>query len=380
VTSPSDAAHGDLWRRAVDLVSERQRSGIVVQTFGGEIVDHNAAALTVLQMTADQLLGRSSLDPTWEAVDSRLRRVAGDEHPSMRVARTGRPVRGGVLGVRAGTGEYRWLSVDAWPFSHDGVDYVVSQFSDVTAEFSARARLDDAIEHLQRHALPSRDVEVPWIGVSTRYRSVTEPLEIGGDFLDIVAVSDDRCAFFIGDVCGHDLSTVSTMMAARHTLRSLLVHLEDPGEALAWLHDGLRVAPDSTYCSAIAGLVERRGDRVTVRWANAGHPAPIVVRPDSVERLVGNGRLVNATDDFEPPPVVDLTLGPDDQLVVYSDGLLDSVDPRLDPTDLVARLDRARARGIDDAIDVVDELLADAERQGREGADDTAVMRVRRTS
>ena len=51
-----------------------------------------------------------------------------------------------------------------------------------------------------------------------------------------------------------------------------------------------------------------------------------------------NGRLVNATDAFEPPPVVERALGPDDQFVVYNDGLLDSVDAAGHETSVVAEV------------------------------------------
>ena len=340
------------------FVAAHQRAGIVVQDSMGRIVDFNAAALDVLALSADELRGRRSIDPAWQAVDRLLAPIPGERHPAMRVLADGVALTGEVLGVRVGGGAYRWLSVDAWPYDVDGHGGVVCQFTDVTNTLAARAELVGALERLQRHALPSRDIDIPGITVHVRYRNAAAALEVGGDFLDVFAVSDERFKFFIGDASGHDLDTVATTIVAHHTLRAASLHLKRPGRVLTWLHDTLLATPDTVFCSAIQGTLTL-GKRRTLRFANAGHPAPILVRDGSVRVFDEHGMIIGALDSFSEPPEVTIDLRSGDQLLLYTDGLIESLQPRMSPEHLAARCGRAGHEGMP-VIDLVDDLISSA--------------------
>ena len=361
---------------ALPLV-ERQREGVVVQATDGRIVDFNAAALRRLKMTADELTGATSLDPRWEAVDARRRPLAGEEHPAMRALATGRDVVGATMGVRVGDDSYTWLSIDSRLFSHGDETVVVTQFLDVTTEFEQRERMAAALDRLQRDALPSAALDLDWVDAATRYASVTPPLDIGGDFVDVFAVSDDRCAFFIGDVCGHDLDAVATMVIARHTLRAAGLHLQRPARVLAWLHDALTTTPGTAYCSAVFGHITRRADSddVDVQFVNAGHPAPIMVRADgTVDRIEGHGRVVGMIPDHVSPPVVEVVLAAGDHLVLFTDGLIESRRPRMADDDLVRRLESSPSIGA--TMRTIDDLIDEASAQSLSAQDDVAVLTI----
>lgn len=365
-----------LARLALPLV-ERQREGVVVQAADGSIIDFNAAALRRLKMTADELTGATSLDAHWQAVDTRRRPLAGEDHPAMRALATGRDVIGSMMGVRVGDGSYTWLSIDSRLFAHGDETVVVTQFLDVTTEFEQRERMAAALERLQHHALPTAALHVDWVDAATRYASVTPPLDIGGDFVDVFAVSDDRCAFFIGDVCGHDLDAVATMVIARHTLRAAGLHLQRPARVLAWLHDALTTTPGTAYCSAVFGHISRRetDGGLDVQFVNAGHPAPVVVRSDgSVDRPAGHGRLLGMIPEFVPPPVVEVDLAPGDHLVLFTDGLIESRRPRMSDDDLLHRL--VGSASIDHTMGTIDELMGEAAAQSLSAQDDVAVLSV----
>ncbi len=353
------------------FVARHQRAGIVVQDSAGQIIAFNAAALDALVMTSDELLGRCSLDPDWQAVDRELTPIPGDQHPAMRVLADGHLVVGEVIGVRVGTGTYRWLTVDAWPVDIDDQRCVVSQFTDVTGTLAARAELDAALERLQRHALPGRDIEIPGIAVHVRYRNAAAELEVGGDFIDVFAVGDDRFKFFIGDASGHDLDTVATTIVAHHTLRAASLHLKRPGRVLTWLHDTLLATPDTVFCSAIQGTLTV-GQRRTIRFANAGHPAPILVRGDRVRMLDEHGMIIGALESFSEPPAVTVELRPGDQFLLYTDGLIESLQPRMTPEHLAARCRSAALEGTP-LIELVDALIASAV-VDEENLDDIAVL------
>ncbi len=361
---------------AVDL-ARLQRSGVVIQNATGEVIDHNPAALIVLQMTSDQLLGRTSLDPSWAAVLPDLQPLSGDDHPAMKVLSTGLAVEGFVMGVRTGTAVYRWLQVDSWPIRlDDGSSGALTQFADITVAIEAREAMQSAMDHLQHNVLPPRAVDIAGMSVWTRYRAVTAPLQVGGDFCGVYPIDDQRHGFFIGDACGHDIDTVSTTMVAHHTLRAAGIHLTRPGRVLAWLDDTLKATPGAVYCSAIHGTLAVEGDGpANIELANAGHPRPIHVHRDGVSVIESAGTLAGAVDEFDEPPTVTVELALGDEIVFYTDGLTDSLSPRISDSELAALLE-TESRSGGSSMDVIDKLMNIDHRSAR--SDDTAVLVMRR--
>lgn len=357
------------------------RAGVVVQDVAGRVIDHNAAAASVLHMTSDQLIGKASLDPTWAAVSADLRDLSGDEHPAMRALASGEPILGFVMGVRAGSGDYRWLRVDSHPLRSQGgageIEGVVTQFDDVTEELAAADKLTSAIDRLQRHVVPTDSISIPGLEVYIRYRNVTEGLRIGGDFCDIYPSGSNRWGFFLGDAAGHDLNTIATTMVAHHTLRAAGLHLARPQRVLKWLDDTLAATPDTVFCSAVSGTIDFDSNGTpTIQMANAGHPRPIHISASGAVSLESASGICGV-GSFEEPPLVTVDLEPGDQLVFYTDGLIESLTPRLDDHQLLTILDAAGGEGA--AIDIIDELMGRSDRSQSSRRDDTAVIVIKAT-
>ncbi len=351
---------------------ERQLSGVVVQNADGRITAYNPSALRVLEMTADQLIGAGSLDARWEAVDQELRPLPGDRHPAMTVLATGEPVRAVIMGVRVGDGDYRWLRVDSWPLEEGGA---VTQFKDITGELGAQARMAEALDRLQRHALPSEHPTSDWLSACSRYQARPGPLDVGGDFLDVFAIDDERLGFFLGDASGHDLATVTTMVTARHTLRAAGLHFHRPAQVLRWLDDILQTTPDTVFCTAVYGTISPAADHgVDLVLGNAGHLSPVHVTADGACLVEPHGTLLGAFDSFRDPPTVELHLAPGDRLVLFTNGLLDSCRPRLTLDDMVERLAGTDCDGDHDPYEVLDELVQRGIDEGGVDRDDIAYL------
>jgi PAS domain S-box-containing protein len=109
--------------------------GMMVQLADGRIASWNPAAERILGLSGDELAGRTSLDPAWNAIHADGSPFPGDDHPSMIALRSGKPVHRVEMGVRTGTGEMRWLLVNAVPLKTGGAPAhaVVTSFADVTA-------------------------------------------------------------------------------------------------------------------------------------------------------------------------------------------------------------------------------------------------------
>ena len=109
--------------------------GVTVQTNTGAIVDANVAAEAILGLSRDQLLGRASLDPEWQAVHADGTPFPGEDHPAMVTLRTGQPIRNQVMGVLVPDQGLRWININSQPIANDGglsSVAVVTTFTDIT--------------------------------------------------------------------------------------------------------------------------------------------------------------------------------------------------------------------------------------------------------
>ena len=117
---------------ALSIVSE----GIVFQNAEGQIVECNAAAERILGLSADQMKGKTSMDPGWYSISEDGSPLPGNEHPAMVTLRTGMPIRNFVFGVGSYDRARRWISVNTDPiYGESGaIELVVACFADVTAQ------------------------------------------------------------------------------------------------------------------------------------------------------------------------------------------------------------------------------------------------------
>jgi len=126
------------------VVLDALDAGFVVQDASGRIVYANPAAERILGLTAESMLGLTSQDERWGAVDAQGAPLADDQHPIVLARSTGRTVRDSVMGVRRADGALRWVQVNAAPLS-DGAEGpplgAVASFTDVTAEVTATEAL-----------------------------------------------------------------------------------------------------------------------------------------------------------------------------------------------------------------------------------------------
>ena len=123
------------------------QDGLVVRDAGGGITVCNAAAERILGMTAEQMAGRTSLDPGFRTIREDGSDLPAEEHPSLHSLRTGETMRGVVLGVHRPDGDLAWVSVNTAPLLRPGQARpagVVATIEDVTerkAAETANARL-----------------------------------------------------------------------------------------------------------------------------------------------------------------------------------------------------------------------------------------------
>ncbi|MEU7765685.1 SpoIIE family protein phosphatase [Nocardia sp. NPDC049190] len=157
---------------------------------------------------------------------------------------------------------------------------------------------------------------------SVHYEPALPPLEIGGDWYDVVPLRDGTIGVVVGDCVGRGLSAAVVMGQLRTAARALLLRGAGPAQLLAELDTVAARIPGAmctTVCAAVLDPV-----RGLVRYSSAGHMPPILADVDATGRLLEGGRSVPLAT-FDPPrrPEATTALTPGSTLVLFTDGLVE---------------------------------------------------------
>jgi PAS domain S-box-containing protein len=110
-------------------------NGVVIHNEVGEIIQYNQAALNILGLSEDQLMGRTSFDPMWRTVNLDLSPATPDTHPSTIASQQRVIVRDRIMGVYVPNGSLTWMNITAVPLFKEKskeIDQVVVTFNDIT--------------------------------------------------------------------------------------------------------------------------------------------------------------------------------------------------------------------------------------------------------
>lgn len=199
-------------------VINAMHEGLVMQYRSGEIAACNPAAEEILGLTADQMCGRTSVDPRWESIHEDGTPFPGDEHPSMVTLRTGESLSKVVMGVKKPDGNLSWISINTSPvFSDDSdvPDAVVSTFTNITAIKESEEKLRYLAHHDPLTKLPNRVLFYNQVEHSLR-RAARHKAMVAILFIDL-----DRFKH-INDILGHpvgDMLLVSVAEVLSSSLR-----------------------------------------------------------------------------------------------------------------------------------------------------------------
>lgn len=148
---------------------------------------------------------------------------------------------------------------------------------------------------------------------------------VSGDIYDIREIDESRVCVLIADAVGHGVpAALMTMVIAKsvgHAIETQQAQGDvDPSHVLGELNRDLtgRGLDSSRFATAVCGIVDTRAH--TIRIASAGHPHPLLIRPDGeITRLPCEGCLLGVFEDAEYESC-EHPIGPGEALVLYSDG------------------------------------------------------------
>ena len=185
-------------------------------------------------------------------------------------------------------------------------------------------------------------------GFSARYEPATRPLEVGGDWHDIIGLPDGRIAIVVGDCVGHDLGAATVMGQLRSACRALLLQDASPGQLLAAM-DRFAASVSGAECTTVfCAILDPATGRVS--YSSAGHPPALAVHPDGRVDLLEEGRSFPLAAGPAPRRLdADYLLEPRSTLLLYTDGLIERRGLPL--TDGIAEAGAAIMSGGEDSLE-----------------------------
>jgi signal transduction histidine kinase/CheY-like chemotaxis protein/serine phosphatase RsbU (regulator of sigma subunit) len=260
---------------------------------------------------------------------SRYEAVASDAAPAVRAAVL-EPLHasdGRVIGALA----LSWSSPRA--FEPEEVE-LAGQVARVMVQAVERIEVNER-EHRIATELQERllDLEVRSTAavVSATYQPAGELLRVGGDWYTATTLDDrGRIGVSVGDVVGHGLAGATAMSQLRSALGAAALTSRDPNAVIDLL-DSYATRISGAACSTVAyAVIDARAE--TVWYSCAGHPYPLLIRPDGTVGYLEEGRR---------PPLASKSLGPSSTsgraefppgslLLLYTDGLIERRGESLD--------------------------------------------------
>ena len=179
---------------------------------------------------------------------------------------------------------------------------------------------------LQRSLLPRDLPDHDHITVAARYLASERGNRVGGDWYDVLPIEDNCYAAVVGDVMGHGLREASLMAAMRVAFHAYAIE-NAPAARIVERVDRLftRMAPDHLATAVLVALDVHHHHMSIV---NAGHPPPVLIRPDGRAELIESGRSLplGVRPDEERSDPGPVPVEPGSKLLLYTDGLTERVD------------------------------------------------------
>jgi serine phosphatase RsbU (regulator of sigma subunit) len=168
--------------------------------------------------------------------------------------------------------------------------------------------------------LPAEPFALGDLEAMVSYLPAESAIQVGGDWYHTQTLADGRVLLALGDVVGHGLRAATGMAHLRYALIAWAsIGIGDPGTLLRHMN-GLCLQLNTTATAIIAAYDPRTRD---LRWARAGHFAPLIARAGQARTLpLPDGMLLGARLDAEFRVVTERLHG-DDLVLFYTDGLVE---------------------------------------------------------
>jgi len=162
------------------------------------------------------------------------------------------------------------------------------------------------------HSLPEARFAVHFLPV----------LEAGGDFYDVISFDQDRAAYFLADVSGHDLGASFITSSLKALFQQHAAAEKSPAETLAGMNRILcAITTEEIYLTAVCLMLDRRAGRYSL--SSAGHP-PVLARLGGHAQCLDISGLPLGMFEEAEYAVLQGPTAEGDRFYLYTDGLAEN--------------------------------------------------------
>jgi serine phosphatase RsbU (regulator of sigma subunit) len=178
--------------------------------------------------------------------------------------------------------------------------------------------------NVQRALLPD---DMPTIDGYQFFCTYEAAQAVGGDYYDVIPLADNKVALAFGDVAGKGVPGALVMSRIASVVRSTVELVPDILTAVERINNQMCTkSVEGRFVTFVLTILDTVNH--TMRCVNAGHMSPMIRRPDGTICEFGEetvGVPIGVMDGF-PFEVVERSLEPGDQVVLYTDGVSEAMN------------------------------------------------------
>lgn len=186
-------------------------------------------------------------------------------------------------------------------------------------------------QRLEREFQLAREVQIalspPGYIETSNFELAAESLpcrDVGGDFYDLLTLSDGRVVLTLADVSGKGISAALLASMAQGVIEAQFYGGDSPAEVASNLNRVIVNRSDANrFITMFCACLDSEGNLI---WVNAGHNPPILVRASRRTEVLSTKSLIVGAFDFADYCDSCTKLGPGDLVLSFSDGVTEAIN------------------------------------------------------
>jgi uncharacterized protein YndB with AHSA1/START domain len=222
----------------------------------------------------------------------------------------------------SGTPIGRIVAGEAMKFGWPRLNAEYAQQFGINPHLRKQAQEYEEAREVQQGLMPKQIPQIPGVEISGSWRPARI---VGGDYFDVFDFSERRVGLCIADVSGKGMPAALLMSNLQAVVKALASEDISPKELVEKVNRVMcRNTTEAKFITLFYGLLDV--DDKTLRYANAGHNAPILTRRDGAQVRLEAGGLILGIFPEGSYEEGEIELRPGDRLVMFTDGLSEAVD------------------------------------------------------
>jgi len=232
--------------------------------------------------------------------------------------------------------------------------------------------------NIQNNLLPDKNPEIPGYEVAAFNIPAKE---VGGDYYDFIELDEEHLGFCIGDITGKGMPAALLMANLQASLRSQALINKETNICVQNINKLLyRNTEASKFATLFYGMLDYKTHNIC--YCNAGHDQPLIFRKKEMHsKLKVTGMLLGVVDEAEYR-CENITLEPDDIVVIYTDGITEAMNKNSEEFGLDRTVKCIGSHADSSASDILQQIYDEVSVHsgGIQQSDDITIMVIKRTA